>query len=53
MTLVTPKDAAKPELLFNRLALGLRNKMSSLAATLGVTKFEITGGWFVEHMSQT
>jgi hypothetical protein len=53
MNLVTPKDSAKLELLFNKMALGLRNKMPSLAATLGATKFEGIRSWFVEHMSRT
>jgi hypothetical protein len=53
MTLVTPKNAAKPEFLFNRLALGLRNKMPSIAAALGAAKFEGIRSWFVEHMSWT
>ncbi len=53
MNLVTPKAAAKPKLLFDKLALGLKNKMPSLAATLGATKFEGIRSWFVEHMSRT
>jgi hypothetical protein len=41
VNLVTPKGAAKLELLFNELAseAGLLNKGSCLARALGVTKF--------------
>jgi len=48
---VTPKAAAKLELLINKLAsgygyteAGLLNNSSSLAPTLGVTKFIIVKG---------
>ncbi len=39
--LVTPKAGAKRELLYNKLAseVGLLNKSSHLAPTLGVAKF--------------
>jgi hypothetical protein len=50
MNSVTPKYSAKSELWFKKLALGLRNKMPSLAATLGATKFEGIRGWFVENL---
>ncbi len=41
VNLVTPKAAAKHELLFNKLVseVGLLNKSSHFAPTLGVTKF--------------
>ena len=41
--LVTPKAGAKRELLYNKLAseVGLLNKSSCLAPTLGVNKFII------------
>jgi hypothetical protein len=44
MNLVIPKDSAQQELLFNKMALGLRKKLSSLAADFGIIKFE----WFVQ-----
>jgi hypothetical protein len=39
MTFVTPKAAAKPELLFNKMAFALLNKRSFLTVAVGATKY--------------